>query len=67
MVKESAHGKLSPVDQKWTGERFIGLLAVTLAVALVIIFVSASLWTMDFSWDPLAHDLEKHTFESSSF
>jgi hypothetical protein len=63
---ESAHGKLSPVDQKWTGPRFIGLLVVTLAVALVIIYVSAGLKDGDYRWSPFAHDLIEHTFETST-
>lgn len=67
--QESAHGKLSPVDQAWTAKRFIALLAGTLLVALAIIFTLASIRPsgVSFSWHPLAHDFEKHTFEHSSF
>ena len=64
---ESAPGKLSPVDQKWTGQRFIMLLVATLTVALVAIYVTASIKSGDFSWSPLAHDFMKHTFETSTF
>lgn len=64
---ESAHGKLSPVDQQWTAPRFIALLFGTLVVALIIIFTIASLKHMDFSWYPFAHDLGRHTFETSTF
>ena len=63
---ESAHGKLSKLDQKWTGERFMLLFVATLGTALVVIFVIASLKTGDFTWDYLAHDLVRHTIESSA-
>ena len=63
---ESAHGKLTPVDQHWTGGRFIGLLAGTLTVALIIIYVIASVKSGDYVWQPFAHDLWKHTFETSA-
>ena len=63
---ESAHGKLTPVDQKWTGSRFIALLFATLGVALVVIFVIASVKSGDYSWHPFAHDLERHTLETSA-
>jgi hypothetical protein len=65
--QESGHGKLTALDQRWTGERFVVLLLITLTVALAIIFVSASVGSMDFSWDPFAHDLVKHTVETSTF
>lgn len=63
---ESAHGKLSPVDQKWTAGRFLMLFFGTLAVALTIIYTIASIKSGDFSYHPLAHDLVKNTIESSS-
>lgn len=63
---ESAHGKLTPVDQRYTGTRFMIMLAGTLVVALVIIFVMASVKNGDFSWHPFAHDLGRHTFETSA-
>ncbi|MEQ8456891.1 MAG: hypothetical protein RLO52_10530 [Sandaracinaceae bacterium] len=63
---ESAHGKLTKVDQEWTGSRFIGLLVGTLTVALIVIFVIASVKSGDYSWYPFGHDLIKHTFETSS-
>lgn len=65
---ESAHGKLSPVDQKWTAPRFIALLTGTLLVALTFLYFIASFHggKVDFSWDPFAHDIVKHTVESSS-
>lgn len=63
---ESAHGKLTPVDQKYTGTRFMALLAGTLLVALVIIFLIASVKSGDYSWHPFAHDLDRHTFETSA-
>ena len=63
---ESAHGKLAPVDQKWTGPRFIALFCVTVAIALTIIYTISSIKSGDFSYHPFAHDLVKHTIESSS-
>lgn len=62
---ESAHGKLSPVDQQHNAQRFMLLLFVTLLASMVTLFVLASLKSGDFSWHPLAHDIEKHSFESS--
>lgn len=63
---ESAHGKLSTVDREWTGGRFMGLFVATLLTALGVIYVIASLKTGDFMWHPFAHDLVRHTLESSS-
>lgn len=63
---ESAHGKLSTVDQEWTGERFMLLFVATLGAALGVIYVIASLKTGDFTWHPFAHDLVRHTLESSA-
>lgn len=63
---ESAHGKLSPIDQQWTGIRFVVLIAVTLTIALIIIFVIAGLKSGDFSYAPFAHDVVRHTLESSA-
>lgn len=62
---ESAHGKLSPVDQNWTAPKFIALLTGTLLVALTVLYIIASVKTGDFSYQPFAHDLVKHTIESS--
>jgi hypothetical protein len=62
---ESAHGKLSEVDQTWTGPRFMALLVGTLIVALAILFTAASIKTGDFTWHWRAHDIVKHTVESS--
>lgn len=70
--EESAHGKLAPVDQKFDGNRFMGLLVVTLAAALVIIYVCSSFnpdtGQMNFSWQGwgLAHDPVEHSGESST-
>jgi hypothetical protein len=63
---ESAHGKLSPVDQKWTGNRFMALFVVSLGTALVIIYVISALKSGDYSWHPFAHDIVKHTLETSA-
>lgn len=64
---ESSHGKLSPVDQAWTAQRFIALLAGTVVVALIIIYFIAGVKSGDFTWNPLAHDWAKHALEASSF
>ena len=64
---ESAHGKLTQVDQDWTGGRFIGLLFATLTVALIVIYVIASVKSGDYSNYPFGHDLVKHTFETSTY
>ncbi|HJL20549.1 MAG TPA: hypothetical protein RMH99_33135 [Sandaracinaceae bacterium LLY-WYZ-13_1] len=63
---ESAHGNLSKVDQQWTGPRFVGLLFGTLLVALVVIYVIASIKSGDFSYEPFAHDIVEHTLETSA-
>ena len=62
---ESAHGKLSPVDQKWTSTRFLMLLVGVLLVAFAIIYVISSLKTGNWVWHPTAHDWVQHTFETS--
>ena len=65
---ESAHGKLSSVDQKYTAPRFIATLVVTLLIALAIIYTIASFrgGQVDFTWSPFAHDLVKHTVETGA-
>lgn len=63
--KESAHGKLSKVDQEWDATRFMGLLVGTLTVAMIVIYSIASYKFMDFSYEPFAHDPIQHVFESS--
>jgi hypothetical protein len=62
---ESAHGKLSPEDQRWDVNRFLVLLFVTLIIALILIYIIAGLKSGDFSYQPFAHDLIYHTFETS--
>jgi hypothetical protein len=67
--KESAHGKLSAVDQTWNGPRFLALIVITLSAALTILFLAASYrnpgpW--DFAYHPLAHDPIKHSLQSST-
>ena len=67
MATESAHGKLSPVDEKYTGPRLLGLAALTLAIALFVIYAASSAKTGDWVWHGfLSHDVRKHTFESST-
>lgn len=67
--QESAHGKLSPVDQAYNANRFLVLLVGTLVVALAVIFTIASIRPsgVNFGWSPFAHDLVKHTVETSTF
>ena len=45
---------------------FLLLLVVTLVIALSIIYTIASIKTGDFSWHPFAHDMVRHTLESSA-
>lgn len=62
---ESAHGKLSKVDQEWNAQRFMMLLVGTMIVALIVIYAIAAYKFGDWSYNPLAHDLIEHTFPSS--
>jgi len=62
---ESAHGKLSKVDQEWNANRFLVLLVVVLGVAFAIIYSIASLKSGDWSWYPFAHQIDPHVIESS--
>lgn len=65
-AKESAHGKLSPVDKQWDSTRFMILFCATLAVAFTVIYVISSVKSGDYSWNPLAHDMVQHTIETSA-
>lgn len=62
---ESAHGKLSKVDQEWDANRFMMLLVATMVVALIVIYSIASYKFGDFSYNPLAHDPVEHSIPSS--
>ncbi len=64
---ESAHGKLAEVDQKFDGPRFMMLLVGTLVVAVSVIFLMASYKSGNFGWNPLSHEIVRHSLESSSF
>jgi hypothetical protein len=64
---ESAHGKLSPVDQKWNAPKFLVLFVVALFAGLSFIYLISSIKSGDYGWSPFAHDIVKHTIESSSF
>ena len=64
--QESAHGKLSAVDKKWQGNQFMVLFVITLGICLVIIYTIASIKSGDWSWHPFAHDIVRHTIDSSS-
>lgn len=48
--------RIARQDQTWNGPRFHVLLAVTLTIALAVIYTIASIKTGDFSWNPLAND-----------
>lgn len=64
---ESAHGKLSKVDQEFNGPKFLMLLVITLAIAFAIIYFIAGVKSGDFTYSPFAHDPIKHVLEHSSF
>ncbi len=48
--------RLKREDEVWTTSRFVGLLGVTLAIALAVIYFIASVRSGDFVWRPLAND-----------
>lgn len=62
---ESAHGKLSKVDQDFDSTRFMILFWGTIAVVLVTLYCMSSIKTGDWSYYPFAHDLLRHTLETS--
>ena len=62
---ESARGDLSPTDTQWKAPRFMVLFVVSLGAALALIYFISSVKSGDFTWHPFAHDLERHTLESS--
>ncbi len=51
--------RLKADDAFWDGPRLIGLLGVTLALALTVIYVISSLKSDDYTWHPFAHDHER--------
>lgn len=48
--------RLKADDATWDGPRLIGLLFVTLAIALAVIYFIASVRSGDYTWQPFAHD-----------
>ncbi len=48
--------RLDRDDKVWDGPRLNILLAVSLAIAIAVIYTIASVRSMDFTWNPLAHD-----------
>ena len=62
---ESARGKLSKLDTEWNSTRFMILFSATVFAALCIIYTISSLKTGDWTWHPFAHDIIRHTFETS--
>ena len=56
-TQEQAAARIAREEATWTGPRFMGLMALTLSVAIAIIFTIASVPTKsrpfwDFSWYP---------------
>jgi len=62
---ESAHGKLSKVDRDFDSTRFMILFWGTIAVVLVILYSISSIKTGEWAWQPFAHDIVRHTIETS--
>lgn len=58
--------RLKADDATWDGPRLIGLLGVTLALALTVIYVISSLKSGDYTWRPFAHD-NAHELAPSSW
>lgn len=48
--------RLKREDEVWTTSRFVGLLFLTLAIALAVIYSIASVRSGDWTWRPLAND-----------
>ena len=57
--------RLKRDDEYWTGPRFMGLLGLTLAVALSVIYFISSVRSGDYTWQPFAHDPEAELAPSS--
>lgn len=47
---------LAKVDAEYDGKKFITLLFVSLVIALIVIYVLASIGTGDFSWKPFGNE-----------
>lgn len=56
MDEKQIEQRLAHEDQVWNGPRFHVLLAVTLAIAIAVIYVIASVRTGDYTWNPWGHD-----------
>jgi hypothetical protein len=56
VTDEQIAERLKRDDAYWTGPRFVGLLFVTLAIAITVIYIMSSLYYNDWTWHPLAHD-----------
>ena len=56
MTDEQIAERLKRDDAYWTGPRFVGLLFLTLAIAISVIYAMSSLYYNDWTWHPLAHD-----------
>ena len=48
--------RLKSEDAYWTASRFVMLLFGTLTVAIAVIYAISSLYSGDWTWQPLAHD-----------
>lgn len=56
MMTQQEIATLKAADAYWTGPRFVGLLFVTLAIAIAVIYSISSVYSGDWTWSPLAHD-----------
>lgn len=56
MDERQIEERLAREDEFWNGPRLHALLAVSLAIAIAILYVIASVRSGDYSWSPLAHD-----------
>lgn len=56
MMTSEEVARLKASDEFWTGPRFVGLLFLTLAIAIAVIYSISSLYSGDWTWQPLAHD-----------
>ena len=56
MTHDPIETRFKSEDAVWGGPRFHALLAITLAIAIAIIYSIASVRSGDFVWHFLAHD-----------
>ena len=56
MMTNEEVARLKASDEFWTGPRFVGLLFVTLFLAISLIYTISSLYSNNWTWQPFAHD-----------